>query len=149
MLKGGALQLRDDGTVRLHELDARWDKLDFTLGVTIPEMSLGGGVVDLGGVTVNLPGVTIFSGDPAVAFSVHLAPFVKHELSLIASPLIQYFKPGTTPIGPDCQKLHAALSCATTSSSTAPCSPTPRWTPAPWPSAAPCSTSSGRPATMT
>ena len=108
-LKGGTLELRDDGTVRLRELDARWDKLDFTLGVTIPEMSLGGGVVDLGGVTVNLPGVAVFSGDPAVAFTVHLAPFVKHELSLIASPLIQYFKPGTTPIGPHCQRLHAAL----------------------------------------
>ncbi len=109
VLKGGTLELRDDGTVRLRELDARWDKLDFTLGVTIPEMSLGGGVVDLGGVTVNLPGVTVFSGDPAVAFTVHLAPFVKHELSLIASPLIQYFDPGTTPIGAHCQKLHASL----------------------------------------
>ena len=31
-LKGGTLELRDDGTVRLRELDARWDKLDFTLG---------------------------------------------------------------------------------------------------------------------
>ena len=33
-LKGGTLELRHDGTVRLRELDARWDKLDFTLGVT-------------------------------------------------------------------------------------------------------------------
>ena len=47
VLKGGSLELRDDGTVRLRELDARWDKLQFTLGVAIPELSLGGGVVDL------------------------------------------------------------------------------------------------------
>ena len=43
VLKGGTVQLRDDGTVRLRELDARWDKLEFTLGLTIPGMSVGGG----------------------------------------------------------------------------------------------------------
>jgi hypothetical protein len=110
VLKGGSLELRDDGTVRLRELDARWDKLDFTLGVRIPGMSLGGGVVDLpGSGTIHLPGVTIFSGDPGVVVTVPLAPFVKHELSLVASPLIQHFEPGVTPIGKHCQQLHTAL----------------------------------------
>jgi hypothetical protein len=110
VLKGGTLELRDDGTVRLRELDARWDKLDFTLGVTLHEMSFGGGVVDLPvGGSVSLPGVTVFSGDPLVGVTVDLAPFVKHELSLVASPLIQHFEPGITPIGPNCQKLHTAL----------------------------------------
>jgi hypothetical protein len=110
VLKGGSLELRDDGTVRLRELDARWDKLDFTLGVRIPGISLGGGVVDLpGSGTIQLPGVTLFSSDPAVVFTVDVAPFVKHELSLVASPLIQHFQPGITPIGPQCQKLHTAL----------------------------------------
>jgi len=109
ILKGGTLQLRDDGTIRLRELDARWDKLDFTLGLRLPEMSLGGGVVDLPGVQVDLPGVKIFSGNPFVAVTVDLAPFVKHELSLVASPLIQYFEPGITPVGSLCQKLHTAL----------------------------------------
>jgi hypothetical protein len=109
VLQGGTLELRDDGTVRLRELDARWDKLDFTLGVTIPEVAVGGGVIDLPSGTVHLPGVSIFSGNPFVAVTVDLAPFVKHELSLIASPLIQYFQPGITPIGPHCQQLHTAL----------------------------------------
>ncbi|MGH3418138.1 MAG: hypothetical protein ACRDOD_00865 [Streptosporangiaceae bacterium] len=109
VLKGGTLQLRDDGTVRLRELDARWDKLDFSLGVTIPEMSFGGGAVELPFGTIHLPTVNVFSGNPTVTATVHLAPFVKHELSLVASPLIQYFKPGSTPIGPQCQKLHTAL----------------------------------------
>jgi len=36
VLKGGSLDLRDDGTVRLRELDARWDKLQFTLGWRSP-----------------------------------------------------------------------------------------------------------------
>ncbi len=109
VLKGGSLELRDDGTVRLRELDARWDKLDFSLGVTLPEISFGGGVVDLPLGTILLPGASVFSGNPTVTVTVHLAPFVKHELSLVASPLIQHFKPGVTPIGKHCQQLHTAL----------------------------------------
>ena len=110
VLKGGTLELRDDGTVRLRELDARWDKLDFTLGVTMPEVCFGGGFVDLPlGGTVHLPGIDVFSGDPSVSVTVDLAPLVKHELSLVASPLIQHFDPATTTIGPHCQQLHTAL----------------------------------------
>ena len=109
VLKGGTLELRDDGTVRLRELDARWDKLDFTLGVTMPEVCFGGGFVDLPFGTVHLPGIDIFSGDPSVSVTVNLAPLVKHELSLVASPLIQHFDPATTAIGPHCQQLHTAL----------------------------------------
>jgi hypothetical protein len=110
VLKGGTLELRDDGTVRLRELDARWDKLDFTLGVTMPEVCFGGGFVDLPlGGTVHLPGIDIFSGDPSVSVTVDLAPLVKHELSLVASPLIQHFDPATTAIGKHCQQLHTAL----------------------------------------
>jgi hypothetical protein len=109
VLKGGTLELRDDGTVRLRELDARWDKLDFTLGVTMPEVCFGGGFVDLPFGTVHLPGINVFSGDPSVSVTVDLAPLVKHELSLVASPLIQHFDPATTAIGPHCQQLHTAL----------------------------------------
>ena len=109
VLKGGTLELRDDGTVRLRELDARWDKLDFTLGVTMPEVCFGGGFVDLPFGTVHLPGINVFSGDPSVSVTVDLAPFVKHELSLVARPLIQHFDPATTAIGKHCQQLHTAL----------------------------------------
>jgi hypothetical protein len=66
VLKGGSLELRDDGTVRLRELDARWDKLDFSLGITLPEISFGGGVVDLPLGTILLPGASVFSGNPTV-----------------------------------------------------------------------------------
>ena len=109
VLKGGTLELRDDGTVRLRELDARWDKLDFTLGVAMPEVCFGGGFVDFPLGTVHLPGINIFSGDPSVSVTVDLAPLVKHELSLVASPLIQHFDPAATAIGKHCQQLHTAL----------------------------------------
>ena len=78
-LKGGSLALRDDGTIRLRELDARWDKLDFSLTVKLPEISFGGGVVEVPLGSILLPGTGIFSGGKTVTFTVHLAPFVKHE----------------------------------------------------------------------
>jgi hypothetical protein len=108
-LKGGSLELRDDGTIRLRELDARWDKLDFSLAVKLPEISFGGGIVDVPLGSILLPGTGIFSGGKTVTFTVHLAAFVEHELSLVASPLIQHFDPATTVIGKHCQDLHAAL----------------------------------------
>ena len=109
VLKGGSLELRDDGTIRLRELDARWDKLDFSLAVKLPEISFGGGLVEVPLGSILVPGTGIFSGGKTVTFTVHLAPFVKHELSLVGSPLIQHFKPGVTPIGKHCQDLHTAL----------------------------------------
>ena len=108
-LKGGSLDLRDDGTIRLRELDARWDKLDFSLTVKLPEISFGGGVVEVPLGSILVPGTGVFTGGKTVTFTVHLAPFVKHELSLVGSPLIQHFKPGVTPIGKHCQDLHTAL----------------------------------------
>lgn len=108
-LKGGSLELRDDGTIRLRELDARWDKLDFSLAVKLPEISFGGGVVEVPLGSILLPGTGIFSGGKTVTFTVHLAPFVEHELSLVASPLIRHFDPATTVIGKHCQDLHTAL----------------------------------------
>ena len=108
-LKGGSPELRDDGTIRLRELDARWDKLYFSLAVKLPEISFGGGLVEVPLGSILVPGTGVFSGGKTVTFTVHLAPFVKHELSLVGSPLIQHFKPGVTPIGKHCQDLHTAL----------------------------------------
>jgi hypothetical protein len=108
-LKGGSLTLRDDGTIRLRELDARWDKLDFSLAVKLPEISFGGGLVEVPLGSILVPGTGVFSGGKTVTFTVHLAPFVKHELSLVGSPLIQHFDPATTAIGKHCQDLHTAL----------------------------------------
>jgi hypothetical protein len=109
VLKGGSLELRDDGTIRLRELDARWDKLDFSLAVKLPEISFGGGLVEVPLGSILVPGTGVFSGGKTVTFTVHLAPLVEHELSLVGSPLIQHFKPGVTPIGKHCQDLHTAL----------------------------------------
>jgi hypothetical protein len=44
-----------------------------------------------------------------VSVTVDLAPLVKHELSLVARPLIQHFDPATAAIAKHCQQLHTAL----------------------------------------
>ena len=75
----------------------------------LPEISFGGGLVEVPLGSILVPGTGVFSGGKTVTFTVHLAPFVKHELSLVGSPLIQHFRPGVTPIGKHCQDLHTAL----------------------------------------
>jgi len=110
VLAGGDVELRSDGTIRLHELDARWEKLDLTLVLDLPQLQIGGGCFDgpLGGV-VCLPAVTLFRGSPRITVTLDLAPFVRHELTLVATPLVRYFDPATTPIGKHCQQLHSTL----------------------------------------
>jgi hypothetical protein len=111
LLEGGSIDLRDDGTIRLRELDGRWEKLEFTLGVDIEELCVGGGCLDLPFPLpdICLPEWCVFSADPDVQITLDLAPFVRQELSLVASPLVEYFDPATTTIDPLCQKLHTAL----------------------------------------
>src|SRR5690348_4032076 len=85
-LKGGSLELRDDGTIRLRELDARWDKLDFSLAVKLPEISFGGGLVEVPLGSILVPGTGVCGGGKTVTFTVHLAPLVKRELSTRMGP---------------------------------------------------------------
>jgi hypothetical protein len=110
VLEGGSLQLRDDGTIRFDELDARWERLDLTLAIEIPELCVGGGCVDvpvLG--SICLPQLCVFSADPDVTIFLDLAPFVRHELTLVASPLVERFDPATDTVSGLCQTLHSAL----------------------------------------
>jgi hypothetical protein len=110
VLAGGDVELRSDATIRLHELDARWEKLELTLVLELPQLQIGGGCFDgpLGGV-VCLPAVTLFRGSPRVAVTVDLAPFVRHELTLVGTPRVDYFDPATSPFTERCQQVHTAL----------------------------------------
>lgn len=111
VLEGGRIDLRDDGTISLRELDGRWKKLEFSLGIDIRELCVGGGCINLpfGLPNICLPTWCVFSADPDVELRLDLAPFVRHELSFVASPLVEYFDPAATPVDALCQKLHAAL----------------------------------------
>lgn len=46
-LEGGSLEMQDDGTIVVRELDVRWNKFKLGIGIDIPEISIGGGEVCL------------------------------------------------------------------------------------------------------
>ncbi|MEZ4668670.1 MAG: hypothetical protein R3E39_12230 [Anaerolineae bacterium] len=97
-LEGGTVDLRADNTIQLKELDLRWDRLKFILGIDIPEICVGGGCIDLPWPLPDLclPRVCIFSDDPDISIEPDLAAFVAQEVSFTGSLLAQYHV-STTP----------------------------------------------------
>jgi hypothetical protein len=100
-LENGTLDLRDDGTIRLSELDLAFDTLRACLGVNIPEICLGGFCIipnPFGGCLVRAPKICAFSKDPDINLCLDIGPFVRAELSATLRPIIVYsVNPGRTP----------------------------------------------------
>ncbi len=98
-LEGGTLDLRADNTIELKELDIKWDKLEVSLGLDIPEICVGGGCINLPWPLPDLclPRVCVFSGDPDVQISLDVAPFVAQEISFIGSIRSRYFDASSPP----------------------------------------------------
>ena len=46
-LEGGSVDFRADNSILIDELDVRWDKFEFTLGLDIPEICVGGGCINM------------------------------------------------------------------------------------------------------
>src|SRR5437016_4794872 len=62
-----SIELRDDGTVFVHDLKVLWDKLEVTLGIDIPEIKIGGFCIipnPFGGCILRAPVLTLFGGHP-------------------------------------------------------------------------------------
>lgn len=92
-LEGGSVDLRADNTVQIKELDIKWDKLDLTLGIDIPEICVGGFCIipnPFGGCILRAPRVCIFSDDPDISFTLPLGGLITSEISVTASLLLKY-----------------------------------------------------------
>jgi hypothetical protein len=102
-LEGGTVDLRGDGTIQVSELDIRWDRLQVTLGLDIPELCVGGGCIDLPWPLpdICLPRVCIFDGDPDVSISPDFAAFVAQEITITGGLAIRYFDASLPPPSPD------------------------------------------------
>jgi hypothetical protein len=100
-LEGGALDLRADNTVQVSEVDIRWDMLEFSLGLDIPEVCVGGGCINMPWPIpdICLPRVCIFEDDPDVSISLDLAPFVAQEVSFSGGVVARYFD-ASLPVPP-------------------------------------------------
>lgn len=93
-LKGGSIDLSDDNSVKLKELDILWDKLEGRISFDIPPVCVGGGCVDLPIVgQVCLPKWCVFEADPDIDIDLDLAPLVgRSEISGEFAPEVRYFK---------------------------------------------------------
>ena len=102
-LEGGSVDLRGDNTVRIDELDLKWDKLEFSLGVDIPEICVGGGCINLPWPLPDLclPRFCVFDNDPDVSVAIDLASFVAQEISLVGSVVPRFFDASAPLPSPD------------------------------------------------
>ncbi|MDH3252891.1 MAG: hypothetical protein OEM41_08870 [Ignavibacteria bacterium] len=112
-LEGGTVDLRADNTIQVKELDIRWDKFQFSLGLDIPEICVGGGCINMPWPIpdICLPRVCVFSGDPDISISPDLAAFVAQEVSFTGRVNARYYD-ATLPPPPGfdpCALLRSAL----------------------------------------
>ncbi len=101
-LEGGTIDLRADNTIRIKELDIKWDKVDLCIGIDIPEVSVGGFCIipsPFGGCWVRAPKISVFSADPDITVTLPLGGLITTELSVIGSLLIKYASNPNRPIG--------------------------------------------------
>lgn len=98
-LEGGSVDLRSDNTILVKELDIRWDRFKFTLGLDIPEICVGGGCIDMPWPIpdICLPKICIFSADPDISISPDLAALVAQEISFAASINPRYYDASLPP----------------------------------------------------
>lgn len=108
-LQGGTIDLRADNTIKISELDIKWDKLQFILGLDIPEICVGGGCLDLGLFEICLPEVCVFSDNPDIQIAPDLAAFVAQEISFTGSIVANYFDTTAPPPSGLCQMLRDVL----------------------------------------
>jgi hypothetical protein len=86
-LDGGTVGFRDDNTVRIDELDIKWDKLEVTLGLDLPSVCFSLCVpftdycTELG---------CLFEGEPDFSFTIALPTIFTTEISLNAGPKVYY-----------------------------------------------------------
>ncbi|HZU86316.1 MAG TPA: hypothetical protein VFF78_02460 [Anaerolineaceae bacterium] len=99
-LEGGTVDLRADNTVQIKELDIKWDKLDLSLGIDIPEICIGGFCIipnPFGGCLLRAPKICIFSADPDIQINLPLGGLITSEISVTGSLLTRY---ATNPARP-------------------------------------------------
>ncbi|MGB9167402.1 MAG: hypothetical protein WCB31_00575 [Nitrososphaeraceae archaeon] len=99
-LEGGVLDLRDDNSISIKELDIKYDKLEVGIGFNIPEICVGGWCIPMPWPIpdICLPEICVFSANPDIYINPDFSTFLTHEISFTASPVINYrVDPGRLP----------------------------------------------------
>ena len=94
-LDNGTVEFQDDNTIKIKELDIKWDKSEVTLGIDIPKLCFGGceevciPSTDIcEEVCVNLG--CLFEADPDFSFTMQLPTIFTTEVSLNAGLKVYY-----------------------------------------------------------
>jgi hypothetical protein len=93
-LEGGSVDLRGDNTVQVKELDIKWDRLNLSLGVDIPELCVGGFCIipiPFGGCLLRAPRICVFSENPDIEITLPLGGLITSEISITGTLLTKYF----------------------------------------------------------
>ena len=101
-LEGGSVDLRADNTVQIKELDIKWDQLDLSLGIDIPEICVGGFCIipnPFGGCLLRAPRLCAFSADPDISLTLPLGGLITSEISVTGSLLTRYATNPARPAG--------------------------------------------------
>lgn len=99
-LEGGTVDLRNDNTIKVSELDIKATTLQVGIGFDIPEICIGGWCIPMPWPIpdICLPKICAFSANPDININLDLSGIWTMELSLTASPVIKYrIDPGRTP----------------------------------------------------
>ena len=92
-LEDGTIDLRDDNTVKISELDIKWDTLAVSIGFDIPELCVGGWCIvpnPFDDCLVSLPEICVFSANPDISIGLDLSGIITSEISVTASVLTKY-----------------------------------------------------------
>ncbi len=100
-LEGGSVDLRNDGSILISELDIKWDKLRVYAGIDIPELCIGGFCIipSPWGCILRAPRICIFEADPDIGIDLNLNGLLTSEISLAARPVLKYFIDPARPVG--------------------------------------------------
>jgi hypothetical protein len=99
--ENGSVDLRGDNTVLVSELDIKWDRLNLSLGIDIPELCVGGFCIipnPFGGCILRAPEICAFSGDPDISLTLPLGG-ITSEVTLAGSLVGRYFVHPDRPPG--------------------------------------------------
>ena len=99
-LENGTVDLRADNTVKVDELDIKWDKLDLSLGIDIPEICVGGWCIIPSpfGCILRFPQICIFEADPDISITLPLGG-ITSEVSLTGRLVARHFVNPARPPG--------------------------------------------------
>ena len=92
-LENGTIDLRNNGSILISELDVKWDTLQLNIGIDIPTQTIGGFCLvpnPFGGCLIRAPSIDLFEASPDISLPLNLGGLITSEITLSAIPKVFY-----------------------------------------------------------